>query len=330
MKNRLAGILSVLLLFTAASCKVKEDEPAPGQSFIPENTATPVTEDTAEPESSSDPKENTRTLSLSDFLEKNDAKASGDHFLVYEYPLDFGDRQIYGWLYLPDDGAENWPFTIVCHGFQGNYYGCSPIASRLADSGIAVYVFDFCGGSTYSRSSGDFYSMSLLTERDDLSALLDEFRTYDFLEKDRFFLLGESQGGAVSAITAAERPDDIAGLVLFYPAFNIPDIGRELYGDMDHIPPEPASFGLPVGWRYFGDTINMDIWSSIRGFEKDVLILHGSADTIVPLSYSEKASEVYQNARLEVFPDTEHGFTEEELDEACRMAAEMILDKNEP
>ena len=56
----------------------------------------------------------------------------------------------------------------------------------------------------------------------------------------------------------------------------------------------------------------------------DVLILHGDADNIVPLSYSEKALEVYSSARLEVFPGAGHGFYEEDAKRAIELITEYL------
>ena len=44
------------------------------------------------------------------------------------------------------------------------------------------------------------------------------------MNPSRIYLLGSSQGGLVSALLADECPEDFAGMVLFYPAFNIPEM----------------------------------------------------------------------------------------------------------
>ena len=46
----------------------------------------------------------------------------------------------------------------------------------------------------------------------------------------------------------------------------------------------------------------------IADYTQDVLIIHGTADTVVPLSYSERALEVYQNAELITIEGAGHGF----------------------
>ena len=51
-----------------------------------------------------------------------------------------------------------------------------------------------------------------------------------------------------------------------------------------------------------------DVYEDIGDYTKDVLILHGDADTIVPLSSSKRAQDVYDHAELLVLPGSGHGF----------------------
>ena len=52
-----------------------------------------------------------------------------------------------------------------------------------------------------------------------------------------------------------------------------------------------------------------DTFKNIGGFQKNVLIIHGDKDNIVPLSCSEKAITIYPNAELIVLPSEGHGFS---------------------
>ena len=76
-------------------------------------------------------------------------------------------------------------------------------------SGLQVYVFDFCGGSKKSRSGGTMLEMSIFTERDDLNAVIDFIAARPEVDKKNLFLLGESQGGCVSGITAPSHMDQL-------------------------------------------------------------------------------------------------------------------------
>lgn len=66
---------------------------------------------------------------------------------------------------------------------------------------------------------------------------------------------------------------------------------------------------MTVGRIFAEDLLEYDIYGAISAYKKDVLLIHGDADGIVPLSYSEKAAWVYGSARLEVLPGAGHGFS---------------------
>lgn len=51
-----------------------------------------------------------------------------------------------------------------------------------------------------------------------------------------------------------------------------------------------------------------DVYEDIGDYTKDVLILHGDADTIVPLSSSKRAQDIYDHAGLLVLPSSGHDF----------------------
>ena len=131
--------------------------------------------------------------------------------------------------------------------------------------------------------------------------------------------MGTSQGGAVSAITAADHQEEIRGAILLYPAFCLVDMTMERFDSAEDIPDTYFSLWMTVGRTYAENLLDYDIYEEISGYEKDVLILHGDADGIVPLSYSEKALEVYASAQLEVFPGAGHGFYGEDAQKAIHL-----------
>ena len=55
------------------------------------------------------------------------------------------------------------------------------------------------------------------------------------------------------------------------------------------------------------------MWSHIGSYNKRVTIIHGSADMIVSISYSEKAVELYPDALLYVIEGANHGFNSANL-----------------
>lgn len=136
----------------------------------------------------------------------------------------------------------------------------------MAARGYVVYCFDFCGGSPGSRSDGTTLELSVFTEQADLEAILAMAQGLDFVDPDRIFLLGTSQGGAVSAITAAEHADEIRGLILLYPAFVLVDNANERDSSPEEIPESTFFLWMEVGHAYFAPLIGYDIYEDIADY----------------------------------------------------------------
>lgn len=148
-----------------------------------------------------------------------------------------GDLTIRGTDYRPN--GEKLPIAIVCHGFMANQQTVRQYARVLAKIGYCAYCFDFCGGSVppLGRSDGATTDMSVLTEVQDLEAVIRYAQSLPYTS-DTLLLMGCSQGGMVSALTAAKHPDAVDRLVLFYPAFCIPDDARAGHMMMAHFDPQ--------------------------------------------------------------------------------------------
>lgn len=250
-------------------------------------------------------------LNDSSVIEKTSA------YTIYECSFVRDEQKIYGNLYLPKSAEEKLPVAIIAHGFGSSYTYMKEYAAKLASSGIAAYIFDFCGDSSYSRSDGNMLKMSVLTEKKDMEAVLSGVKTFDFIDQDHIFLMGASQGGLVASLSAAAHNKEIKGLGLLYPAYVIPDDPRKTYQSLSDVPASYDIMGMRVGKIYYQDVYKMDVYKEIKDFKKNVLIVHGSADTIVPISYSKKALKVFKHADLKVIDGAGHGFYGRDLEEAA-------------
>ena len=228
---------------------------------------------------------------------------SGRNQTEYRIPASIGN--LYGVLQMPE-GEGPVPLVITCHGFGGNHYGALDYAAYFAAGGYAVFSLDFCGGGLWSNSDGTMLEMSVLTEAADLNAVIDSFRG-----DPRFsdiFLRGESQGGFVASYVAAQRPDDITGLLLEYPAYVLQDDAERRRLPDGSFPEVSRLLGMRIGRIYSEDVTSFDIYELMAGYGGPVLILHGDRDLLVPMSYSERAVKAFPNAELVVMPGQGHGF----------------------
>ena len=216
------------------------------------------------------------------------------------------DLDIWGTVFLPaETNDDHFPIAVVCHEFMANRLFSFPYAYTLAQNGYAAFCFDFNGGGFFSQSEGKSIDMSVLTEKEDLKAVLDFAKNQDYTKKGDILLMGCSQGGLVCALTAAEMQDEISGLILQYPALSIPDDARKgsmikAKFDPDNIPDRLNCGPMKLGKQYVTDVIDMNVFQSLAGYTGDVLLIHGDADTLVDISYSKEAYQVYQENGADV------------------------------
>ena len=234
-----------------------------------------------------------------------------------------GDKQICGRLYLPKT-EKPCPAVIASHGYNGSHQDFFMECAFFASHGIAALAFDFCGGSVTSASSGTTTEMSVLTEKSDLEDVLEAVRRIRGVDPDSVFLLGASQGGMVSALTAAAHPEQVKGMILYYPAFCIPDDWKKTYPSEEELPDQREFWNMELGKIYFQDVRDLDPYEEIGRFEKKVLILHGDADDVVPVEYSKRAEACYPQAKLEILPGEGHGFCPAESRKAAKKILEFI------
>ncbi|MCI6461658.1 MAG: alpha/beta fold hydrolase [Prevotella sp.] len=230
---------------------------------------------------------------------------------------------IYGLMYKPA-GQTNLPIVICSHSSSLTHKAMKGYAQKIAQQGYAAYCFDFCGGSSESLSGGSTDSMTVFTEVEDLKSVVAMVKTLDYVDTTKIVLLGSSQGGLVSSLLAEDIPNEIASMVLFYPAYNIPELVNMFSGLGNGSSWGDGSWGGGSWGDGFGGMMSMsaafvnsikdfDVWSHIGTFPKPVCIVHGTSDFIVPISNSEKAVGLYPDAQLHPIEGANHGFNADNL-----------------
>lgn len=232
------------------------------------------------------------------------------------------DKKIYGEFYVPE--KEAFPLVICCHGLGGTHEGSRDIAERFAEEGIGAFIFDFCGGSYESLSDGKTTEMTVLTEAKDLEAVIDELKKYKGVDVNNIFLLGKSQGAVVSTITAFRRPEEIKGIIGLYSGYFLEDMAKEEADRYEKLPPVLNVLKVDVSDRYIEDMMNLHIYDMMRKYSGDVLLIHGTEDSVAPISYAEEAAVTFPNARLITIEGAEHGFHGPEREGVIETAIDFI------
>ena len=230
-------------------------------------------------------------------------------YTVKEYDFESNGKNLYARAFVPDVSGRV-PLVIFSHGLGANARHEEEVQKALAKAGIAVFSLEFAGGSSSSSpmSEGLTTEMSVLTEVQNLKDAIRIASGMEYVDPQKIYLMGSSQGGLVTVLTAEELPN-IRGLFLFYPAFSLPDDIRSSFPKLDEVPETFNLLGTKIGKKYITDIYDLDAYANLDKLAIPVHIYHGKDDNIVPLTASKKALKTLPNARLTTLEDTGHALT---------------------
>lgn len=261
--------------------------------------------------------------------EENDGSETTFETVITELHSKADGIDIYGQMYTPKGKDGKLPVVVLSHSSSLTHAAMAPYAEYLVEKGYAAYCFDFCGACDDSKSTGrTTEEMTVFTEVEDLGIVLDRIRTLDYIDLDNVFVLGSSQGGLVTALVAEKRPSDIKGMILFYPAFNLPELVEKftsmsgndgILGGIGNIGSIGGIGGIGSGGNlgmsdaFVNSVKDFDVYANIGKYPGDVIILHGTSDFLVDIKYSEQAAGIYPSAVLYPIQGANHGFNDENL-----------------
>lgn len=162
-------------------------------------------------------------------------------------------KRLHGW-WIPADQAE--VVTLYLHGNGGNVTHRSGHIRELTAAGSSVLIIDYRG---YGKSEGRPSEKGLYAD----AAAGYQHLVDSGYSPSKIIVHGESLGTALAVDLASQYP--CAGVVLEAPFTSI--------GDM-------ASRVVPLVGRLF--VWGFDSLSKIRGLRAPTLILHGTADEVIP------------------------------------------------
>ncbi|MBQ6402910.1 MAG: prolyl oligopeptidase family serine peptidase [Oscillospiraceae bacterium] len=215
-----------------------------------------------------------------------------------EFTCSRGSLRLRGSLFRPAEG-ERLPIAVVSHEYMANRLFTRRYARLLASLGYAAFCYDFSGGCIVGGSQGKTTDMTVFTEMEDLKAVIAYAKAQPYTDPDRLLLMGCSQGGLVTALTAAELGEEAEAIILFYPALSIPDDARKgsmmrARFDPKNIPETMRCGPMKLGRAYAASVLDLDPLPVISSYHGDVLLVHGNADQLVDISYSRRAYDAYR------------------------------------
>ncbi len=223
-----------------------------------------------------------------------------------------------GTIVTPDQPPAH--AVVLVHGGgvtreEGGFF--TRLANGLANAGIASLRFDLRGhGDSDGRQEELTLSMILNDIRVALAALRESTGAAEAS------LLGASFGGGICAYYAAKRPDELTRLVLLNPQFDYKKrtIDTRDYWHDDIISAEAADELNQTGAIQFTPSLkhgrpllNEVFWlkpNEVLGeIDTPTLIVHGNADTLVPIDGSRAAvAQFTAPVELVEIEGSQHGF----------------------
>lgn len=198
---------------------------------------------------------------------------------------------------------------------EGGFFG--RLATGLAEAGIASLRFDLRG---HGESEGRQEELTLSMILNDIRVMLAYLRKATGAAD--VTLLGASFGGGLCAYYAAKQPAEVTRLVLFNPQLNYKrrTIDSRAYWKNDRISDEAAAELTEQGALQFTPTLrhgrpmlNEVFWlkphEALGEVQAPTLIVHGTADTLVPFESSQDAVARF-TAPVQLVPveGSQHGF----------------------
>ncbi len=193
--------------------------------------------------------------------------------------VDVEDGRVECWWLPPANPRSPYPVVIFAHGNLEFIDLWADPFLPMQELGFGVLLVEFPG---YGRSTGTPTQQSI---RQAFLQAYDRMVTRSDVDPDRVVLMGRSLGGGAICDLAARRPS--AALILM------------------------STFTClrALSWRFLAPGFLVrdpfDNLSVIRGYEKPLLVIHGSRDGLIPHSQGARLAEAARNGRLITY-DADH------------------------
>lgn len=231
-----------------------------------------------------------------------------------------GGRTLRAITLLPDQPRGT---VIICHGFKGfSRWGFFPhFAESIAGEGLRAIRFDFSGsgvgadGESFTEPAA-FEANTFTRELEDLAAIEADARRRGWLDAP-YGLLGHSRGGGTAILYAAGNRA-VGALVTLAAISRVrrwsaaEERAWRATGFREIVNTRTGQI-LRVGTALLDDVIagetgTLDILAAASRLEAPWLIIHGDADSSVPVDDAHALADAAPDARLLIIEGASHTF----------------------
>lgn len=233
--------------------------------------------------------------------------------LVTPITLDHRGLVVRGWQWEPASGAGSGaPRVLLVHGFGDSASGARQLfvqtARHLVERGAVVRSHDRLG---HGVSDGEFADITIRDEVDQVVAMIHAADGGQGVH-----VVAHSLGAVESALAAARVPDVVRTLTLWSPAGVVVD---DIRVD-DVIMGQPLAPMRERGWFDFGGTAlgsafvedvqdDLDVYGPVVRYPGPADVVHGTADSVVPVAYGRRYAELLPGATLTEVDGADHGWS---------------------
>ena len=251
-----------------------------------------------------------------------------------------------------DEDIKNAPLVIFAHGFKGfkDWGAHNLVAQYFAENGFRYLKFNFSHNGTTTDHPIEFTNLIAFSDNTFSIELQDLETVIDFAcggsgmpGVDGVYLIGHSMGGGISIIKTAEdkRISKLVTMASISSFRNLWPKEAEQQWKMQGIMYNHNSRTgqqMPLKSTLLDDLdahpSRLNIIEKAAAVKQPWLIVHGHADTSVPVSHAEELKAAQPNAELIIIPKADHTFNSkhpydqdtlpEALQEFCQLAIEFF------
>ncbi|MFD1258136.1 alpha/beta hydrolase family protein [Mucilaginibacter terrae] len=254
-----------------------------------------------------------------------------------------------------DDALPYAPLLIWVHGFKGfKDWGSHHLVARyFAENGYRFLKFNFSHNGTTPEQPNDltdliaFSENTFTIELNDLQYVIDFACSGSVIPAAKTVtLIGHSMGGGISIIKAAEdrrveKLITLASVATFRNLWPVEIEKQWKLAGVLYFPNKRTGQDMPVKATLLDDLERhagqLNILARAASVTQPWLIIHGTTDTVVPVSHAHDLKAMQPNAQLLIVPNTDHVFgavhpwpgndLPADLQQVCKQALKFLRSK---